>query len=84
MAVFSTAVFAAPLSLAGSLATSSKEVASRIEGFSNSDDLFANVQAVAPTDREAQAVKREGLFGSLIGAARGAVVGSLVSGIKYL
>jgi hypothetical protein len=62
MAVFSTAVFAAPLSLAGSLDTSSREVVSGIEAFGDFEDLFTDVQAVALTDNEAQAVEGEGFW----------------------
>jgi hypothetical protein len=83
MAVFSTAVFAAPLSIAGSLDISSREVsrtelASKTEGFSEFDDLFADVQAVALTTEEAQAVEGEGFWGAVIGGIVGAVSSTAV------
>jgi hypothetical protein len=77
MAVFSTAVFAAPLSLAGSLDTSSREGVSGIEAFSDFEDLFADVQAVALTDSEAQAVEGEGIVGGFLGFSLGFAAGAL-------
>jgi hypothetical protein len=85
MAVFSTAVFAAPLSVAGSLDTLSREpsrteLASKTEGFSEFDDLFADVQATQLTNADAAAVEGEGLFGTLIGAIAGAVTVAVTGG----
>ena len=66
MAVFSTTVFAAPLSsVAGSVDMPSRET-SRIELSANTDDLFADVRAVALTTEEAQAVEGEGWGGYFV------------------
>jgi hypothetical protein len=65
MAVFSTAVFAAPLSVAGSLGTTSSEfsLAGQTSADPNGfDDLFADVQAVQLTAAEAAEVEGEGFW----------------------
>jgi hypothetical protein len=65
MAVFSTAVFAAPLSVAGSLDTASSEfsLAGQTSADPNGfDDLFADVNAAALTQKEAAAVEGDGIY----------------------
>jgi hypothetical protein len=77
MAVFSTAVFAAPLSVAGSLGTTSSEITLAGQtsvGPNGLDELFADVNATALTDEEAAAVEGDGPFSALIGAI---VVGAM-------
>jgi hypothetical protein len=86
MAVFSSAVFAAPLSVAGSLDTSSREVSYSAgslgpEMFNDSNDLFADVEAVALTDTEAAEVEGEGWLGALVGGFVGSVIGLIDCGI---
>jgi hypothetical protein len=71
LAAFSASIFAAPLSLAGSLDTSSREIAS--ESFSGFEDLFGDVHAVALTDTEAEAIEGEGWLSGLISAISTAV-----------
>jgi hypothetical protein len=82
MAVFSTTVFAAPLSVAGSLDKTSlegfrSELSIKTDSHNDFDDLFADVQAVALTTEEAQNVEGEGIFG-IIGAA---IIGAVTVGI---
>jgi hypothetical protein len=48
----------------GSKDTMSQEVASKTEAFSDIDDLFADVQAVAFTDSETQDVEGDGILDS--------------------
>jgi hypothetical protein len=95
MAVFSTAVFAAPLSVAGSLDTASSEfsLAGQPSADPNGfDDLFADVNAAALTEEEALAVEGEGWFSGLISGivtvakvasnvAAGNVIGAVYVGI---
>jgi hypothetical protein len=71
MAVFSTTVFAAPLSLAGSLDTTSSEfsLAGQTSApYDGLDALFADVNAVALTDEEAAAIEGDGAIFAAIGA----------------
>jgi hypothetical protein len=82
MAVFSTTLFAAPLSIAGSLDKPSQdesrsELSARVDSLNEFDDLFAGVNAVPLTTEEAQAVEGEGLFGAIFGAAVGAFIGAV-------
>jgi uncharacterized protein YcfJ len=81
MGVFSTTLFAAPLSVAGSWDTSSQEVSrtelsAKADALNEFDDLFADVQAVALTPEEATAVEGDGFFGAIFGAAVGAFIGA--------
>jgi hypothetical protein len=83
MAVFSTSVFAAPLSVAGSMYNSSKEVSrfdlsSKTDALNDFDDLFADVQASALTAEEAKAVEGEGLFGWICSAIVGTITTAIV------
>jgi uncharacterized protein (UPF0210 family) len=71
MAVFSTTLFAAPLSLTGSTDQQSRETYQSEFAFKAEvleDDLFAEVQAVALTPEEAQAVEGEGLISCIVSA----------------
>ena len=82
MAFFSTTVFAAPLSLAGSLGTQPNEFALAgqlsVGGHDGFGDLFADVDAVALTQEEAQAVEGEGSIGvAILSTALGAAGGFL-------
>jgi hypothetical protein len=67
-AVFSTTVFAAPLSTVGSWDLRSQEVFSTelsSGSLPDSDDLFSGITSVQLTDAEAEAVEGEGLFGTI-------------------
>jgi hypothetical protein len=90
MAVFSTVAFAAPLSVADSLDTLSREI-TRTElttaSLSEANDLFADVQAVSLTVEEAEAVEGEGICGILIGVVllgAGIGAGAALIGINLL
>jgi hypothetical protein len=85
MAVFSTAVFAAPLSVAGSLGTTSSEFSltgQTSAGPNGFDDLFADVNAAALTEEEALAVEGDGWLSCLVSSiiATSIVVVDLVKG----
>jgi hypothetical protein len=76
MAVFSTTLFAAPLSAAGSLQGFSREISLAEQSSAATgefDDLFAGVQAAVLTSEEAEAVEGEGFWGSIFGAVAAAV-----------
>lgn len=77
LALFSTSVFAAPLSVSASLDSPVPvdDKSEAIKGFSFEDDLFTGVQAVALTDEEAAAVEGEGPWGAFFGAIGGAIIG---------
>jgi outer membrane lipoprotein SlyB len=78
MAMFSTTVFATPLSVAGS----SDALSGEISLSSQSDaDLFADVQAAALTPEEVQAVEGEGWFNALISGICGGIVGGIAGAI---
>jgi hypothetical protein len=62
MAVFSTTLFAAPLSLTGSADQQSRETCQSFKVEVLEEDLFAEVQAVALSPEEAQAVEGEGFL----------------------
>jgi hypothetical protein len=69
MAVFSTAVFAAPLSVAGSPGTTPCEfsLAGQTSVAPNGfDDLFADVNAAVLTQEEAAAVEGDGWLSGLV------------------
>ncbi|MHB9293982.1 hypothetical protein Holit_03104 [Hollandina sp. SP2] len=71
MAVFSTTLFAAPLSVAGSWDKPSQEVSrtelsAKADMLNEFDDLFVEVNAVALTTEEAQAVEGEGFISGFI------------------
>jgi hypothetical protein len=80
MAMFSTTVFAAPLSAAGSLDKTS------LEGFRSDndfDDLFADVNAVALTIEEVQNVEGEGFWGGLLCSVAFGIAGAFGGGNTF-
>ena len=74
LALFATTAFAAPVSVAASLPEPVQTVASSAD----LDALFADVNAVALTEEEAQAVEGEGIFGAIIFGGFGACVGGFL------
>jgi outer membrane murein-binding lipoprotein Lpp len=70
---FATTTFAAPVSAAASLPEPAQTVSADLNA--DLDALFADVNAAALTDEEAQAVEGEGLFGALLAGLAGGVVG---------
>jgi hypothetical protein len=74
LAVSSTMVFAAPVSLIGSLDSTSWDVTHvgmsvKTDSLNDFDDLFTDVQATALTQEEANAVEGEGwVLGGIFGA----------------
>lgn len=68
LAVLSTTLFAAPVSVAGSWNKSSSEFTRIDQSFGAPDDLFADVNAVALTPEEALAVEGEGWLSCLVAA----------------
>jgi hypothetical protein len=82
LAVFSATVFAAPVSIAGSLDASSREVLSaglsvKTDNPDGFDDLFADVRATPLTDIEASETEGEGFWGGLLGGVAGGIAGAL-------
>jgi hypothetical protein len=71
MAVFSTTAFAAPLSVAGSSDTLSEEISLSSQ---SEADLFADVDSVALTSEEAQAVEGEGWISGMLAAIATVVI----------
>jgi hypothetical protein len=74
-------LFAAPLSIAGSLDKPSQdesrsELSAKVDSLNEFDDLFAEVNAVPLTTEEAQAVEGEGFWGGLIGGVVGGIAGA--------
>jgi hypothetical protein len=83
MAVFSTTLFAAPLSLTGSTDQQARETYQSEFAFKAEvleDDLFAEVQAVALSPEEAQAVEGEGFLSGLAGFVTGFMSGVIQYG----
>jgi len=76
LALFSTTVFAAPVSPV----SPGEPLPGTAEALLDEGDLFADVDAVALTQEEAEAVEGEGFFGSLLGAVVGGIVGAIVVG----
>jgi hypothetical protein len=75
-------VFAAPLSAAGSLDKTSlegfrSELSTKTDSHNDFDDLFADVQAVALTTEEAQAVEGDGWGLGLLFGTIGTIGGTL-------
>lgn len=90
MAVFSTTVFAAPLSVAGSWDKQSQKVSPRSElsatadALNEFDDLFGDVQAVALTTEEAQTVEGEGFLSGLAGFISGVIQYGVQSSVNIV
>jgi hypothetical protein len=78
LALFSTTVFAAPLSVAASLGEPAQAKTVASSAVDEFDTLFADVQAVALTDLEASEVEGDGFFGTIFGCLAAAVTTAIV------
>jgi hypothetical protein len=82
LAVFSTAVFAAPA--AAGVAFGEASASTIVSLTADTDDLFATVDAVALTDGESATVEGEGPVGGVVGAVLGGIGGAIGGAIAVV
>jgi hypothetical protein len=78
LALFTSTVFAGPVSRASLIDTVKTVKIDTASSFAGSADLFGDVQAPALSDTEAMEVEGEGFWGAVAGAVAGGCVGGVI------